>query len=250
MKISAVVLAKNEEVSIAACLKSLSWCDEVLVVDDLSTDKTVEIAKEHQVKVYTHLLENNFSQQRNFGLEKATSEWVLFVDADEQVTDALKFEIQQVLPIANIHTGGYLLKRSDMLWGKELRHGEMGNVKLLRLGRKGKGLWHGKVHETWEIHAGISELKNPIKHFPHQTIEQFLREINFYTTLRAEELKGRGKRVFFWDILLYPKMKFLVNYFWKKGFLDGIVGFIAAILMSFHSFLVRAKLWLLWQKVH
>src|SRR2546423_7584770 len=93
--ISAVVLAKNEEKNIKACLESLSWCDELIVIDDNSTDKTVDIARQKGARIYTHPLNNDFAQQRNFGLDKAKGDWVLFVDADERVPSALWYEIMQ-----------------------------------------------------------------------------------------------------------------------------------------------------------
>jgi len=85
-------------------------------------------------------------------------------------------------------------------------------------------------------------------HYPHKSVSEFLREVNFYTNLRSEELYSQGVRTYFWAIILYPKAKFLLNFFLKRGFLDGIEGLIFAVIMSFHSFLVRGKLWLLWQK--
>lgn len=134
------------------------------------------------------------------------------------------------------------------MWGKELRYGEMGNIKLLRLAKKNAGEWKGKVHEKWFVEGKIAQLQNPLTHFPHQSMTEFLQEINFYTGLRAKELYERGIKVPWWSIIVYPKGKFLINYFIKRGFLDGLEGFIFAIMMSFHSFLVRGKLWLLWQK--
>ncbi len=186
--ISAVVLAKNEEKNIGACLESLSWCDEIIVVDDNSTDKTQEIARKIGAKVFAHSLNNDFAAQRNYGLEKASEDWVLFVDADERVTSALWYEIMARTNDPISQYAGFFLKRDDVLWGKELKHGEIGNIKLLRLAKKDAGLWHGKVHETWKIKGTTLLLEKPLLHYPHSTVADFLREINFYTNLRAEEL--------------------------------------------------------------
>ena len=134
------------------------------------------------------------------------------------------------------------------MWEKELRHGETANVKFLRLAKRNAGQWEGFVHEEWQVKGQIGQLKNPLLHYPHQTIKEFLADINFYTTLRAEELYQRGIKTRFWQIILYPKAKFMRNYFLKLGFLDGIRGFLIAMMMSFHSFFVRGKLWMLWQK--
>lgn len=241
MTISAVILTKNEEKNIEECLQSLRWCSEKIVIDDESVDKTVALAKKHGATVFIHPLHGDFSQSRNYGLEKAKNDWVLFVDADERVSVALAHEIQHKIAIQA--GDGYFLKREDHMWGKVLIHGEQGNVQLLRLAKKGKGKWKGKVHEVWKIDGTTSLLENSLQHFPHPTIAEFLKEINFYSTLRAKELHGKGATATWFSILLYTKAKFFQDYFVKLGFLDGIEGFVAAMLMSMHSFLVRGKLW-------
>ncbi|MBI2430722.1 MAG: glycosyltransferase family 2 protein [Candidatus Levybacteria bacterium] len=247
--ISAVILTKNEEKNIEECIRGLKWCNEVVVIDDQSEDKTVAIAEKLGAKVYTRPLENNFSVQRNFGLEKAKGEWVFFVDADERVSESLTYEIGNILhSLATDSHSAFSLRRIDTMWGKQLLHGENGNVRLVRLARKNAGIWKDAVHEVWDIKGQIGKLKNPLYHYPHQTVSEFLKEINYYTTIRAKELFGNKKRVNTLSIILYPKAKFFVNYFIKQGFLDGIPGLVVAVLMSFHSFLVRGKLWLLWQK--
>lgn len=246
--LSAIILAKNEGNIIRDCLGNLKWCDEIIVINDNSTDETVKIAEKMGVKVYSRPLDN-FSNQRNFGLSKANGEWVLFVDADERVSEALSFEISNIISnwtdgVENEYRGFYV-SRIDILWGKELRHGES-NRKLLRLARKNAGKWDGTVHEDWKINGKIGVLRNSITHYPHQTVAEFLKEINFYTTLRAKELYSKKIRVNILSIILYPSGKFISNYFIKKGLLDGIPGLMQALLMSFHSFLVRGKLWAMW----
>ncbi len=245
--ITAIVLAKNEEKNIIDCVESLSWCNEILIVDDNSTDRTQEIVESFEnrkIKLIQQSLNGDFSKQRNLAMSRARNEWVLFIDADERVDESLKREIEE--KAENDLVDGYLIQRIDNMWGKEFRSGEAGNIKLVRLAKKSKGKWEGKVHEKWMINGKIGELNSPLFHFPHQKLSDFLREINDYTTLRAEELKEKGVRVKTRDIAFYPAGKFINNYFLKLGIRDGIEGFIFAIVMSFHSFLVRAKLWLLW----
>lgn len=250
--ISAVVLTKNEEKHIEACLRSLAWCDERIVVDDNSDDKTREIAKKLGATVYEHPLDNDFSKQRNFALEIAKGDWVLFLDADERVSPSLLSEITSLLhqqrSFVYEHVNGFFIQRRDIMWGKPLKHGEAGNAKILRLARKNCGKWKGDVHEVWKVKGKTTALNNPILHYPHENIEEFLKEINFYTDIRAKELHAKKKKASFLSIIAYPKAKFLYNYVFLRGFLDGIPGLITATLMSFHSYLVRAKLWLLWQK--
>ena len=244
--LSIIVLTKNEEKNIIDCLISASFADELLVIDDNSSDKTVAIAKKHKARVFRRALDGNFSMQRNFGLTNAKEDWVFFLDADERISKSLQDELLKT--IKKNSNSGFFLKRQDIMWGKKIMHGEAGSIRLMRLGRKNAGKWEGDVHETWRIKEATGELKNPILHYPHQSVKSFLEKINMYTTLRAKELYQKGTKANFFTILLYPKAKFVYNYFIRLGFLDGTEGFIFAMLMSFHSFLVRGKLWLLWQK--
>ena len=244
--ISAVILTKDEERNIKRCLDSVIWCDEVIIVDDRSSDKTLEIAKKYKALIYTNPLNNNFSASRNFGLSKVKNEWALFVDADEVISDALAYEISSAVGVNDQslrNFNGFYLRRSDFIWGKRLKFGETGDIKLLRLGRKGAGVWKGMAHERWKIDGLVGKLINPILHFPHKTLEEFLAEVNFYTDIRAIELKQKNTKVYAWSIIAYPFCKFVINYFFKRGFMDGMQGLIFAIVMSFHSFLVRGKLW-------
>ena len=145
--ISVVVLTKNEEKNIGDCLDSISWCDETIVIDDHSTDKTVEIAKKKGARIFMRSLMQDFADQRNYGLEKAKGDWILFIDADERASSALWYEIMQHTSESIDDYAGFYIKRLDTMWGKALRHGETGNVALLRLAKKGAGKWEGTVHE-------------------------------------------------------------------------------------------------------
>src|SRR5260221_14334529 len=129
--ISAVVIAKNEEKNIANCLANLAWCDEIIVIDDYSTDKTCVLTKKYGANIYKHHLNSDFASQRNFGLTHATGDWVLFVDADERISKPLSREILQKTEKTNY--GGFYIKRRDYFLGHEIKYGETGNIKLLRL---------------------------------------------------------------------------------------------------------------------
>lgn len=245
--ISVVIITKNEEKNLKKCLESVKWCDEIIIIDDNSSDKTIEIAKKYKTIIYSHSLNNNFSNQRNFGISKAKNDWILFVDADEIVSDALAYEISNAIQFKDqnlTNFDGFYIKRSDFIWGKQLKYGETGSIMLLRLGKKGSGLWKGMAHEEWRIKGHAGTLMNPLLHFPHETLSEFLKEINFYTDIRVQELKNKKTKAYFLPILAYPLGKFLLNFLFRRGFLDGIHGLVFAIIMSFHSFLVRAKLWL------
>lgn len=238
--ISAIVLTHNEEAILLRCLKSLSWCDEVIIIDDNSTDGIVGIAKKLGAKVFAHSLNDDFAAQRNVGLEKAKGEWVLFVDSDEVVTPQLASEIKQA--VRTVHKGFYI-KRKDWLFGRWLTHGETGNVQLLRLARKDAGSWVQPVHEYWKIQGNTGELVHPLLHYPHQNVAQFLDEINRYSTIYARYLHAQRASEPMWQIVAKPLAKFFINYIWRLGFMDGTAGMVIALMMSFHSFLVRGKLW-------
>lgn len=246
--ISAIILTKNEEENIVDCLDSLDWCSERIIIDDNSGDRTKELAEKKAI-IENHSLQEDFASQRNYGLTKAKGEWILFVDADERVGEELKNEIiYRISQAENKGINGYYIGRTDIMWGKALTHGESGSIKLLRLARKNSGEWEGKVHEEWKIKEPKGQLESVFTHYPHKTLEEFITEINFYTDIRAKELNEQGIKGSFLPIVLYPVGKFFVNYVLKRGFLDGVPGLLVAVLMSFHSFLVRGKLWLLQQR--
>src|SRR3990167_9130189 len=167
--ISAVILTKNEENNIVDCIESLTWVDEIIVIDDNSDDRTAALAKTKGATVYTHSLNNDFSKQRNFGLEKAKGNWILFIDADERVSEDLKKEIKHIVRSSLVYEG-YFIKRKDILWGNEIKHGENAHIPILRLAKKESGTWVGKVHETWEVHGKISVLQNELHHYTHQSM--------------------------------------------------------------------------------
>lgn len=243
--VSAVILAKNEEKNIGECIKSLAWCDEILVIDDNSGDQTVELAKKYGAKVYKRSLADDFAAQRNFGLDKAGGEWVLFVDADERISAPLAAEIQLRTYNTENSIVGFYIKRCDVMWGRELRYGEQGVVMLLRLARENAGVWRRRVHEVWNVQGRVDELENPILHYPHQSLREFIADVDFHSTLHAKANQEEGKRSDLLKILFYPPAKFIKNWVFKLGFLDGAPGFISAALMSFHSFLAWSKLWLM-----
>lgn len=252
--LSAIILTKNEEQNILDCLESVEWVDEILIVDDYSEDRTLEVVKtlpfKDKIKIYQNKLNGNFAGQRNYALSKANTVWAFFVDADERVSKELRKEINSIL-IEEKNSGknnGFYIQRKDYMWNKLLKHGESSNVSLLRLGKKESGEWVGSVHEVWRIDRQTGNLNNSLLHYPHPTVNEFLNEINYYSTLRADELYINKIKSSVLSIIAYPSGKFILNYFLKRGFLDGIGGLIFALMMSFHSFLVRSKLWLLWQK--
>ncbi len=239
MSISAVVLTHNNSDTLKETLDSLKWCDEILIIDDNSTDETVSKAKK-SAKVITHALGGNWAAQRNFALTKTKNPWVLFVDSDEIVTKALKTEILEAVYKNNYD--GFYLKRQDQFLGRILHHGETGSVQLLRLGKKDAGRWVRAVHEVWQIKGQVGTLSGTLVHKRDVNLGNFIDRFNVYTDLDARELIEEGKVFSPWE-LLKPGGKFVYFYFFRLGFLDGFPGFALAVMMSFHSLVVRIKTW-------
>lgn len=243
--LSVVILAKNEEGNIKSAIKSVDFADEIIVIDDNSTDNTGKIAAKAKANVYVHSLENNWAQQRNYGLKKAKGKWVLFLDADERITKELKNEIIQAIEDPFIRTEAFYFKRRDFLWGKELKHGETANVRLVRMARPGVGKWVRHVHEEWKVLGRKKEFKYPIYHYPHETVGEFLSSIRRMSLLHAEANREEGKKSSLFKIIFWPKAHFFKNWILNLGFLDGTEGFIVSLMMSFHSFLAWSNLWIL-----
>ena len=252
-KISACVLVRNEEDKISKCLMSVSWCDEIIIADDSSRDQSLKIIKNLiqsklfrncPVRVYKRSLNSDFSAQRNFVMSKARNKWILFIDADEIVSEELKMEIRKKIVFGNTKISGYYLKRKDYFLGRILNHGETGKIKFVRLAKKDSGEWRGSVHEKWEVKEPIAILNNPLEHYPHKNVAEFLQKINNYSDIVAQYWKEQGRRSNITEIVFFPIFKFIDNYCLKSGYLDGIPGFIMAAMMSFHSFLVRSKVYL------
>lgn len=240
--VSAVVLTKNAAINLPRCLQSLLWCDEIIVIDNFSTDDTIKISRENKAQVYQRELGDDFASQRNFGLQKAQNNWVLFVDADEEVSPLLRQEIIEKTQSQTFYQG-FCLKRKDFFHGRWLKYGETGQISLLRLAKKNAGIWSRPVHEVWQISGSVGYLKNPLLHYHQISLGDFLERINRYTSVNAKYLFDQGRRENIFSMIFFPSVKFVQNYFFKLGFLDGFPGLIMAFLMSFHSLTTRVKIW-------
>lgn len=246
--LTAVVLCKNEKDSLSHALTSLQFANELIVVDDFSVDESPVIAKKMGATIVQAHVGMDFAQARNKAMHMAKGEWVLCVDADEQVSPQLAVEIRKIVdrpedPLVE----AYALRRREFFWGKELLWGETRSASskgILRLVKKGAGTWHGKVHEEFVVRGKTGVLKSALLHYPHPTIAQFLAHVNTYSSLRAHELSEAGKKTSAIEMVMLPFGKFIYTYFIRQGFRDGPAGFVYSFMMSFHSFLVRAKLYL------
>jgi len=252
--ITLLLLTHNEEGRVDTNFKWLKNCpniNEIIVVDDNSTDKTINILKKLNsktctLKIYSRGLEDDFASQRNFGITKCTNDWILWLDPDE-IPDSLLIKfLKNFTPDSPIQNYGFI--RQDIFLEKPLKHGEAANLKTLRLFNKNYGMFIGKVHEIWQSNGRVKTTDLIIYHHSHQNLSDFWQKINLYSTIRAQELFQSNQKVELFDIIFYPIGKFLNDYFFKLSLLDGTRGMIFSLTMSFYSFLVRAKLWHLQQQ--
>ena len=239
--VSACVIARNEADELAECLATLTWADEIVVVDDESTDDTVKVAERFSRRVLVRSKGDDFVAQRNFALDAAGGDWVLFVDADERVSEALRDAIQAAVRAPDVD--GYFLRRQDINFGYAFRYGESMRAPILRLARRKAGRFHGRVHETWNVRGATRVLKTPLQHYSHADISAFLRKVDYQSSLAATRLADEGRGANAWELVVYPLGNFVRNYVVHQGFRDGVPGLIYAALMALHPFLARAKRW-------
>jgi glycosyltransferase involved in cell wall biosynthesis len=241
--LSVTVITFNEEENLPACLESVKWADEIIVVDSFSTDRTVEIARRYTDKVVQREWPGHV-EQKNFALEQATKDWVLCIDADERVSPELAEEIRSVLAMPDTAEAGYSLPRKTFYLGRWITHGGWYPSRKLRLVRRGLARWKGvNPHDHLYADGPCAELRGDLYHYTYKDISDHLRRIDSYTTISARELHERGKGNVLLHMLLNPPARFLRMYFLRLGFLDGMPGFILAALASYYVFLKYAKLW-------
>ena len=240
-KLSVTIIAFNEEKNIRACLESVKWADEVIVVDSESTDKTRDIAKEYTQNIFVKKWEG-FAPQRKFALEKVTDDWVLAVDADERVSDELKTEIEMLLE--NVpEADGYQIPRRNYLLDKVIKSCFWYPDYQLRLFRKDKvSVTDRKVHEGYEVAGIIERLENDLIHFTHQDIGETIGKINSYSTLQAEE-RYKTKKIKPRDILIHPFAAFLNHFISRKGYKDGVYGLMVSLIHSITNLMTYMKIW-------
>lgn len=240
-KVSVVIITKDEERNIGACLESIKWADEIVVVDSGSKDKTREICEEYGAKVF---IEEwlGFGRQKNKAIEKTKNEWILNLDADEKVTPELTAEIAEVLD-EKVELNGFYIPRKNFFASRWIRHGGWYPDYNLRLFRKSKGRFRERhVHEKVILEGKVGYLKNPIEHHTYSSIKEFLQRQDLYSDLAAQEMFNAGKKSRFYDILFRPTWTFFQMYFLRAGFLDGYYGFLLARLYSYYTLAKYSKL--------
>jgi glycosyltransferase involved in cell wall biosynthesis len=240
--LSVVVPAFNEAPRIGACLESVRWADEVLVVDAFSTDGTVEAARKLATRVLQHEYVNS-AAQKNWTIPQAAHRWILVVDADETVSPQLASEIRAVME-RGPDCDGYVIRRVNHFHGKPVRHGGWGRDRVLRLFNREKARYQEKrVHAEVEVAGTVSELEHPLLHDTFRGFGDYLKKIDRYTRWGAEDLHRQGRRAGPADLLLRPAGRFAKRYLLQAGFLDGVEGLLISGLDTYSVFLKYARLW-------
>lgn len=229
-KISVLILARNEEQNLPACLHSVSWSDEVIVVVDKSSeDRTEEIARLGADLVAVRTFDD-FASQRNAGLELASGDWIFAIDADERPTPDLAREVRRVVNETYRPHVGYRVPIRSVVLGRPFRYSGTQFDRPLRLFRRDKGHWVGTVHETVALEGSSGQLRHALQHRTIPDMTTFLQKINHYTTLEAVKFHREGRRFRWWDVTLRPPWIFFKLYIFKKGFKDGLEGLVFCFL--------------------
>lgn len=245
-KVSAIILTKNEESRIEECLGSISWVDEVIVVDNGSSDKTIEIAKKFTPHII-HSLTENFASLRNLGLTHAHGEWILYLDADERVTSALQKRLKSIMrSYTPFSPGGYYIARKNYYLGNLWPTRD----KMHRFFRKEALVkWHGALHETALVKGEVGTITEPLVHVTHRTLEEMVAKTNEWSNAEAKLRFNAGHpKIVPWRLVRVFLTGFFHTYFRVGGWRAGTVGMIESLYQGFSLFITYAKLWELQQK--
>ena len=243
MKISATVITFNEEENIAAALESLSWADEIIVVDSESTDRTVEIARRYTDKIFIRPWPG-YSAQKNFASDQARNDWVFSLDADERISDELASELARLDLDAESGFAGFEMPRQTYYLGRWIKHSGWYPDYKLRLCDRRRGRWRGDyVHEALEVDGDVGRLSGDLLHYTVRDASEHHLRIDRYTSLAAEQSHSQGKRASFAALFFIPLTTFIRSFVVKRGFLDGVQGLAIAFFAAHYAFLKTLKLW-------
>jgi SAM-dependent methyltransferase len=238
MNLSAVVIALDEEKRIVECLKSLGFCDEIILVDSGSVDRTRELAKEAGARVFERVFDD-FASQKNFGVERAGGEWILSVDADERVSPELQAAILEATAL-NPKENAFKFKRDSFIFGRRFLRGGTQNDFPLRLFRKAKARFVQKIHEKLEVEGSVGAVKGVLIHHTFENASQHLRRLNHYTSLEAEgNLKILAPR----EMLARAFLRFVDIFILKQAFREKMEGFIFSVLSAWYEIVKQCKIW-------
>jgi len=240
--VSVTVVTHNEAANIAAALESVSWADEIIVIDAESADDTAEIARRFTQKVVVRPWPG-YVAQKNFAAEQATHDWVFSLDADERVSPALAAEIRNVLE-REPPNAGYRVPRVTFHLGRWIRSTDWYPDYQLRLYDRRRARWTGRlVHESVKADGPVGRLRNDLQHYAYRDLSHHLQSMDRYTTLAAQQMFEDGRRAGWFDVLIHSRLAFFRNFIVRGGFRDGMAGLIVSLMNSYYVSLKFAKLW-------
>jgi len=240
LRISATIITFNEERNIARVIESLRCCDEILVLDSGSNDRTVEIATKLGARV-VEASWHGYAAQKNIAAELASNDWILSLDADESVSEALEAEIWHIKKSGPKHDG-YTMPRLAQYLGRWILHSGWYPDRKVRLFDRRKAKWIGEfVHESVSVNGSVGHLKSSLLHFTCNSLSEHLRSMDGYTTLAAQDIVARKKTVTYSRLLFDPAWTFFRTYVLKAGFLDGPEGLAIAYMAALYNFVKYAK---------
>ena len=240
-RLTVTVITRDESANLLAALDSVSWADELVVVDSGSTDETVALARQRTDRVFVREWPG-YSAQKNFAAEQASHDWILSLDADERVTPALAAEIRDLLA-SDPASRGYDIPRVSFYLGTWIRTTDWYPDRQLRLYDRRSGAWAGDIHEGVQVTGPVGRLRSDLQHFPYRDISHHLSTIDRYTTLAAGQMRAGGRTVGAAGLVARPIGAFLRNYLARGGWRDGSVGLVVSVINSYYVFLKFAKLW-------
>jgi len=240
-KITAIIPTLNEEERIQNSLKSAEFADEVIVIDSYSTDRTVDIVKQSDAILLQRKFDD-FSSQKNFAIDKASNDWIVWIDADEVLTTELQEEIRKAIRNAGDIVGFYIY-RIFFFKGKRMRYTGMQNDKLIRVFNRKYCRYKGKIHEKIHTEGKLGFLKHKILHYSYIGFDRYIVKLHQHATLKAEELYEQGILITPFHIVIKPIARFVKHYIVKLGFLDGFYGFIISFALSYGVLVRYIKLW-------
>jgi glycosyltransferase involved in cell wall biosynthesis len=230
-RLTALLIVKNEEKRIRRCLESVKWADEIVVVDGYSTDKTIDICNEYNAKIVQHKFDGSFDTDCNLGIESSSSDWIIKLDADEVVTDSLRRDIESVLEDDKGYSA-FKFKRKNFFLGHFMKYGGWYHYSLHFL-KKGKARYKGHIHETLIVDGKIGRLEGDCEHYPFNSLSEFIKRHNRYSGIEAKKiLDSQGVldlKVIMYNLKIKPLKRFWKFYVKKRGFREGIYGFMFSI---------------------
>jgi len=241
--ISVSVITFNEEDNLRACLDSVTWADDIVVVDSFSTDATLDIAREFTDRIHQRAW-NGINEQRQFALEQCRGDWVLCLDADERVTPELRDEILAVFDRGNPDCNGFLIPRRAYYLGQWIRHCGWYPDRKLRLFRRASARFgDNDPHDKVVLDGAVKTLGGDLLHYTYRDLTHNLRTINTFSSVAAERCARQGRDTGVLDLIVRPPWRFIKQYILRLGFLDGLPGLIICAMSAFSAFAREAKIW-------